>query len=75
MIEDIHMGVWWHKKCIQIVKILKCPYGFSLFSTLRESSVNRNLHALTLVGPTGDNPVTDPLAVLHLDSYFLRMGK
>ena len=32
----------------------------SLFSTLR------NLRALTLVGPTRDKPVLDPLAVRHL---------
>ena len=61
----------------QIVRVVSgfCDNESSFFSTLRESSVNRNLHALTLVGPTGDNPVLDPLAVLHLDSYFLRMGK
>ena len=27
----------------------------------------KDLRALTLVGPTWDNPVLDPLAVLHLD--------
>ena len=42
---------------------------FSLFSTLREPSVNRkDLRALTLVGPTRDNPVLDPLVVIHLDN-------
>ena len=41
----------------------------SLFQTLRELSVNRKvLQALTLVGPTRENPVPDPLAVLHLDN-------
>ena len=39
-------------------KLNKC----SLFSTLRGPSVNRKgLQALTLVGPTGDNPLLDPL--------------
>ena len=38
-------------------------------STSREPSVNRkDLRALTLVGPTRDNLVIDPLAVLHLDN-------
>ena len=42
-------------------------YGNILFSTLNELSVNRkDLHALTLVGSTRDNPVLDPRAVLHL---------
>ena len=41
----------------------------SLFSTLREPSVNRkDLRALTLVGPTSHNLELDPLAVLHLDN-------
>ena len=41
----------------------------SLFQTLRELSVNRkNLWALTLVGPTGVNPVPDPLALLHFNN-------
>ena len=36
---------------------------------LWETSVNRkDLRALTLVGPTWDNPLLDPLAVLHLDN-------
>ena len=40
-----------------------------LFSTFREPSVNRkDLQALTIVGPTSDNPVLDPLAALHLDN-------
>ena len=39
------------------------------FSTLREPSLNvKDLPALTLVGPLGDNPEIDPLAVLHLDN-------
>ena len=38
-------------------------------STLREPSVNRkDLQALTLLGPTRDNPEPDPLAVLHLNN-------
>ena len=46
-------------------KSTKC----SLFQTLRELSVNRkDLQALTLVGPTRDNPVPNPLAVLHLNN-------
>ena len=45
----------------------------SLFSTLREPSVNRkDLQALTLVGPTRKNPELTPTppppAVLHLDN-------
>ena len=46
-----------------------------LFQTLRNISVNKNdLRALNLVGPTRQNPVTDPLAVLHLykSLYFLK---
>ena len=40
---------------------------FFLFSTSGEHSVNRKeLRALTLVGPIRDNPILDPLAVLHL---------
>ena len=40
-----------------------------LFQTLREPPVNRkDLRALTLVGPTRDNPLLDPLAALHLDN-------
>ena len=39
------------------------------FSTLREPSVNRkDLQALTLMGPTRDILVLDPLDVLHLDN-------
>ena len=42
----------------------------SSFSTLREPSVKRkDLHALTLVRPTRNNPVLDPLAVLHLNNW------
>ena len=42
---------------------------YSLFSTLREPSVIRkDLQALTLVRPTRDNSVLDPLAVLHIDN-------
>ena len=38
-----------------------------LYSIFRGPSLNRkDLRALTLVGPTRDNPVLDPLAVLHL---------
>ena len=41
----------------------------SLFSTLREPSVNRkDLQDLTLVEPPRDNPELDPLSVLHLDN-------
>ena len=41
----------------------------SLIPTSGESSGNRkDLEALTLSGPTRDNPVLDPLAVLHLDN-------
>ena len=44
--------------------------GNILFSTLRELSVNwKDLQALTLVGPTRDNLVLDPLAVLHLKNW------
>ena len=47
------------------VRLNKC----SLFSTLREHSVNRkDLQALTLVGPPRDNPEQDPLAILHLEN-------
>ena len=41
----------------------------SLFLTLRGPSANRkDLQALILVGPTRDNWVLDPLAVLHLNN-------
>ena len=41
----------------------------TLFQTLREPSENRkDLQALTLAGPTRNNPALDPLAVLHLDN-------
>ena len=41
----------------------------SLFLTSGEPSVNRrDLRVLTFAGPTRDNPVPDPLAVLHLDN-------
>ena len=41
----------------------------TMFPTLREPSVNRkDFTALTLVEPTRDNPVLDPLAVLHLNN-------
>ena len=47
-------------------------YGWGqnkLFQTLREPTVNRkDLQALTLVGPTRNNPVLDPLAELSLDN-------
>ena len=52
------------------MKLLKCT-NIQLFSTLwepslREPSVNRkDLRTLTLVVPTIDNPVLDPLAELH----------
>ena len=37
-------------------------------SQFKEPLVNRkDLQALTLVGPTRDNLVFDPVAVLHLD--------
>ena len=40
-----------------------------LFQTLREHRVNRkDLRALTLLGPTQDNPIPSPLTVLHLDN-------
>ena len=42
---------------------------FYLFSNLRESRVNqKDLRALTSGGSTRNNPVLDPLAVLHLDN-------
>ena len=62
----LHCSVWakWDK--------IKCDYKIKqvfFISTLREPSVNRkDLRALTLVGPTRDNPEPDPLAVLHLDN-------
>ena len=41
----------------------------SLFSTVREPSVNRkDLPGLTLVGPPKDIPELDPLAALHLNN-------
>ena len=54
-------------------KLVTCidrvPYFSSLFSTLREPSVNRkDIQVLTLVGPTIDNLVLDPLAVLQLNN-------
>ena len=46
-------------------KSTKC----SLFQTLSEPSVKRkSLRALTLVGPTWNNQLLDPLAALHLDN-------
>ena len=39
------------------------------FSTSGEPSLNRkDLQALTLVRPTRDNPVLDPIAVIHLNN-------
>ena len=41
----------------------------STISTLKGPSVNRkDLQALNLVGPTWNNPVLDPLALLHPDN-------
>ena len=41
----------------------------SLFQTLSEPSMERKyFQALTLKGSTRDNPVPDPLDVLHLDN-------
>ena len=31
-------------------------------------TITKDLRALTLVGPTRENPVLNPLAVLHLDN-------
>ena len=46
-------------------KSTKC----SLFQTLWEPMLNKKeFQALTLVGPTWNNPVLDPLAVLHFDN-------
>ena len=46
-------------------KSTKC----SLFQTTRELLVNKtDLQALTLGGPTRENPVPDSLAVLHLNN-------
>ena len=46
----------------------------AFFSTLREPSVNRtDFIALTLVGPTRNNLVLKPLAVLHLDNQLFMM--
>ena len=33
------------------------------------SVMRKDLQASTLVGPTRDNPILDPLAVLHLESW------
>ena len=33
----------------------------------------KDLQALTLVGPTRNNPVLDPLAVLHLDNQLFML--
>ena len=47
----------------------------SLFQTTRELLVNKTvLQALTLVGPTGENPVPHTLAVLHLDNRLFMNG-
>ena len=59
------------KSCVQyahivsISKSTKC----SLIQTAGELLVNKtDLGALTLLGPTREDPVLDPLAVLHLDN-------
>ena len=54
-------------------------YGKYIFHSLllikRELSVNRkDLRALTLVGPTRNNRILDPLAVLHLDNRLYIMN-
>ena len=49
----------------------------SLFQILRELTVNRRyLRALTLVGPKQNNPVLEPLTVLHLNNQLniFRLG-
>ena len=46
-------------------KSTKC----SLFQTTREILVNKtDLQALTLQGPTREDPALDTLAILHLDN-------
>ena len=43
-----------------------------MFSSYPKEAIQANrkdLQALTLVGPTRENPVLDPLAVLHLDNW------
>ena len=48
----------------------------SLFQTTRELLVNKiDLQAITLVGPIREDPVPDPLAVLHLDIQQLMMNQ
>ena len=50
-------------------KPLVSPEIEKKIQTLREPPVKRkDLQALTLSGPPRENPVLDPLAVLHLDN-------
>ena len=61
----------WHIKKT-VANCLKLECIINLFLTLRKPLVNRKrLMSLTLVGPPKDIPVTDPLAVLHLDNQLL----
>ena len=57
--------------CVHGCQITQDRY---LFSILREPSVDRkDLQALTLMVLTRDNPVLDPLAVLHRLYIFVMM--
>ena len=40
-----------------------CDVRFSLVGSTKDET---DLQALTLVGPSGEDPVLEPLAVLHL---------
>ena len=59
------------QSCVQYVRIVSISKSTkcSLFQTAGELLVNKtDLGALTLLGPTREDPVLDPLAVLHLNN-------
>ena len=58
-----------HSVTIAVTDLTSPDILTNVFSTLRGPSVNRkDLQALTLMGPTRNNLVLDPLAVPHLDN-------
>ena len=60
--------------CSYLKSVTTKPNKRSLFQTLWEPSVNRkDLQALTLVRPTRNNLVLDPLAVLNLDNRLYKI--
>ena len=61
-------------RCSYLKSVTTKPNKCSLFQTLWEPSVDRkDLQALTLVRPTRNNLVLDPLAVLNLDNRLYKI--